>query len=138
METKSRFKLAGVLLILLITNLGSCGNQDNNAADNSPELTAVLGVDEAVRNLKADTSVHTVQGVVQTVIEEEHLLTLIDVEEYRLCGLSDCCLYMPVRWKGEMPSIEDIVTVKGSIIDMDSGIVFAARELHITELTDSL
>ncbi len=138
MEMKPRFALAGGLFILLIVILGSCGNQNDDASDNSVELTGILSVDEVVRNFKADTTVHTVQGVVQTVTADEHLLTLIDVEEYKLCGLSDCCLYMPVQWQGEMPKIEEIVVVRGLITSTNSGMVFSANELHVIEITDSL
>lgn len=135
---KPRFALAGGLFILLIAFLGSCANQNDDASDNPAETTAVLGVEEVVRNFKTDTTIQTVQGVVQTVMADEHLLTLIDVEEYKLCGLSDCCLYMPVQWRGEMPEIEEVVVIRGLITSTDSGMVFSAGELQVVENSDSL
>jgi hypothetical protein len=138
MEKEFRLALVRWLLIVLTALISSCGNQNDDASDSSAESAAVLSVDEVVRNFKADTTVHTVQGVVRTATADEHLLTLIDVEEYKLCGLSDCCLYMPVQWQGEMPKIEEIVDVRGFITSTDSGMVFTAKDLRVVEITDSL
>jgi hypothetical protein len=118
-----------VWCLTLFIAITGCSSQNREATDATSELSSVLGVDEAMRNLGADTTVVAVEGVVQSVTSEEHLLTLIDVKEYQACGLSDCCLYMPVRWTGTMPAIEDAVVVKGSIQTSDSGLVFVAREL---------
>ena len=82
-----------------------------------------------MRHHGADTTMVAVEGVVQTVSAEGQLLTLIDVREYQVCGLSDCCLYMPVKWSGEMPQIEESVIVRGSIQSGDSGLVFVATEV---------
>lgn len=121
------------LLFLVAAFLGGCGGQGDSAAHNTIKTTTVLSVDDAVRSLKPDTTARTVIGVVQTITPDDNLLTLIDVEEYKLCGLSDCCLYMPVVWQGEMPNIEDIVTVTGVIDSTDSGLVFSAGELHVSK-----
>lgn len=123
------------LLFLLMAYLGGCSSQEDNANDHAIETTTVLSVDDAVRNLKPDTTVRSVIGVVQTVTPNDNLLTLIDVEEYKLCGLSDCCLYMPVVWQGEMPNIEDIVTVEGRIDSTESGLVFTANKLQVDKDT---
>ena len=119
------------LLFLLIVMYGGCDNQNQSSGDTSIDIHAALSVDDAVRNLKPDTTVRTVIGVVQTVTPNDDLLTLIDVEEYKTCGLGDCCLYMPVRWQGEMPKIEDIVTVQGTIEGTESGMLFSAGKLHV-------
>jgi hypothetical protein len=124
--------LFGVLSLLLVY-LGGCSSQQDSGADNTITTTIALSVDDAVRNLKSDTTTQTVIGVVQTITPKDNLLTLIDVEEYKICGLSDCCLYMPVRWQGEMPNIEDIVTVTGIIDSIESGLVFTAGELHVNK-----
>ncbi len=88
-----------------------------------------MEVDEAMRNLKEDTTTIAVQGVVQSVMPDKHLLALVDIEEYRRCGINECCLYMPVRWPGTMPAVEDFVVVTGAVASSDSGLVFLAREL---------
>jgi hypothetical protein len=129
-KTRMRFFQVGLLFLLIVTYVG-CNNQNQNSSDTSIDIQAALSVDDAVRNLKPDTTVCTVIGVVQTVTPNNDLLTLIDVEEYKICGLSDCCLYMPVRWQGEMPKIEDIVTVQGTIEATGSDMVFTANKLQV-------
>lgn len=119
------------LLFLLIVTYGGCNNQNQSSGDTSIDIHAVLSVDDAARSLKPDTTVRTVFGVVQTVTDSSDLLTLIDVEEYKVCGLTDCCLYMPVRWQGEMPKIEEIVTIQGTIEATESGMVFIANNLQV-------
>jgi hypothetical protein len=119
--------------LLLVALCSGCSSQSHKSAGATADTQAVLGVDNAVRNLKPDTTARIVTGVVRTVSPEDKLLTLIDVEEYKTCGLSDCCLYMPVRWQGEMPKMKDIVTVEGTIEATESGVVFSASKLHVDE-----
>lgn len=131
MQSKFTNLFSAGILFLLVSLYGGCSNQNHDSADPSVEAGTTLSVDDAVRNLKPDTTARTVTGVVRSVTPEDNLLTLIDVEEYKTCGLSNCCLYMPVHWQGEMPKIEDIVTVQGTIEARDSGMVFSANELRI-------
>ena len=139
MSKKSRFTVAGGLcLLLFVIFLAGCENQSAETVDETVELGAVIGVEEAVRNAEAGTPEMSVKGVVMTVTPDDHLLTLIDVKSYKSCGLSDCCLYIPVRWEGDMPAKEDFVVVTGAIEAADGGLIFAARELRQAELTDSL
>ncbi len=125
------------MLILLCVSLNDCGNQKEIAAKKSVELTMVFGINDAARNLKADTTVLSVMGVVQTIRQQDHLITLIDVEEFELCGLSDCCLYLPVRWRGEMPKLKDLVTVSGKIDSTESGLLFTAAELYVQKSAET-
>lgn len=122
----------GILLLLALL-YGGCSSGEQKEVDSSADLRAALSVNDAVRNLKPDTTARMVTGVVRTVTPEDSLLTLIDVEEYKTCGLSDCCLYMPVRWHGDMPKMKDIVTVQGTIQATESGMVFSANKLHVDE-----
>ena len=125
------------LLFLLIVMYGGCDKQNQSSGDTSIDIHAALSVDDAVRNLKPDTTVRTVFGVVQTVTPDDDLLTLIDVEEYKICGLSDCCLYMPVRWQGEMPNIENMVTVQGTIEATESGMEKKKKKLQVDRGTST-
>ena len=101
MQSKYMNLLFMGILLLLAAMYNGCSSGEQKSADNSADLQAALSVNDAVRNLKPDTTAQIVTGVVRTVTPEDSLLTLIDVEEFKTCGLSDCCLYMPVRWHGE-------------------------------------
>jgi hypothetical protein len=126
----SNLRSVGILFLLVSLCIG-CTSQNHDSADTSVDTHAALSVNDAVRDLKPDTVEQIVTGVVRTVTPEDKLLTLIDIEEYKTCGLSDCCLYMPVRWQGEMPKTKDIVTVHGTIEATESGMVFSANKLHV-------
>lgn len=134
MMKHSRRKSIEWMLILFTMMINGCGNRNDNTADDPSDSTVVLGIEQAVRSLDADTTIVTVEGVVQTISADEHLLTLIDIEEYKLCGLSDCCLYLPVAWQGEMPEIEDVVIARGQIKATDAVKVFSAQELRVIEV----
>lgn len=131
MQSKKMNVVRAGILFLLVSLFGGYSGWSQNDADTPIDTRAALNVNDAVRNLKPDTTARIVTGVVRTVTPEDTLLTLIDVEEYKTCGLSDCCLYMPVRWQGNMPKKEDIVTVQGTINATDSGMVFWANRLQI-------
>lgn len=133
-KEQMRFFLLSLLFLFIVAHVG-CNNQNQGSNDTSIDTQVVLSVDDAVRYLKPDSTAITVFGVVQTVTDSNDLLTLIDVEEYKLCGLTDCCLYMPVRWQGEMPKIEDNVTVQGTIEATESGMVFLADKLQVDKDT---
>ena len=66
-------------MLIVITG---CTSQNQEATDATSELSSVIGVAEAMRNHGADTTVVAVEGVVQSVASEEHLLTLIDIKDY--------------------------------------------------------
>jgi hypothetical protein len=133
MQNKLKNVVTTGLLLLSVAVYSGCSSQNQNSADMPADTPAALSVNDAVRNLKPDSTSHAVNGVVLTVTPEDGLVTLIDVEEYKTCGLNDCCLYMPVRWQGEMPEMKDIVTVQGTIDATDSGMVFLAHKLHVDE-----
>ncbi len=131
MQNKFMNLILVVILFLLAPLYGGCNSQNHEGADPAVGTHVAMSVNDAVRNLKPDTAAWTVTGVVKTVTPDDKLLTLIDVEEYKTCGLSDCCLCMPVIWKWEMPKIEDKVTIQGTIESTESGMVFLAGKLHI-------
>lgn len=133
MQNKQIKPISIGILLLLAALYSGCSTGEHKSADDSADPPAALSVNDAVRNLKPDTTAQLVTGVVRTVTPEDSLLTLIDVEEFMTCGLSDCCLYMPVRWQGDMPKMKDIVTVQGIIQATESGMVFSASKLHVDE-----
>lgn len=147
MQQKSRttlLMLTGCLCLLLVIMAVGCSNQaeatkgTKDTTDKTVAPGAVVSVEEAVRSAEAGTPEFSVEGVVLTATAEDDLLTMIGLEAYKSCGLSDCCLYLPVRWAGDMPTKEEVVVVTGAIEATDSGMIFVARELRQAELTDSL
>jgi hypothetical protein len=134
----------GLCLLLFVVIIVGCGNQPDDSSDTNQTIdqavatAGVISVEEAVRNAETGTPEFSVEGVVLTATPEDQLLTIIGLKAYKECGLSDCCLYMPVRWQGGMPAKEAIIVVTGAIEATDAGLIFVARELQITEPTDSL
>ena len=71
-----------------------------------------------------------VEGVVSQTISTQHMITLIDMEEYKECKVVTCALLrLPVFWKGELPAVYDVVRVKGEVGKRDGKRLFIAKEL---------
>jgi hypothetical protein len=87
-----------------------------------------------VRNADRHRGPLCVEGVVSVVSPEQRTLALIDTREYQACGVTDCApLYLPVRWNGSMPSVEDLVQLEGEVREGDGKLVFVARTLRKVE-----
>ncbi|MBL9207381.1 MAG: hypothetical protein JNN01_20035 [Opitutaceae bacterium] len=73
----------------------------------------------------------TVEGVVRQVSAKARALALIDVQEFRECGLKACAEYeLPVRWQGAMPAVGRGVRASGFVEKARGKLVFVARSIE--------
>lgn len=117
--------LYGLSVIGLTVLIIGCGAQKSKS-DATAQATASMSVDQLVKEGEHVTGPLTVSGMVRSASTSEGILTLIDAKEYEACGLSNCCLFVPVRWRGDMPAVEARVSVTGTIEKSADGLVLVA------------
>lgn len=122
--------LLGFGIAVLSTLMIGCGAQQSQS-DTTASADSSISVDQLVKAGENLTSPLTVSGVVRSASASEDILTLIDAKEYETCGLSNCCLFVPVRWTGDMPAIEAKVSVTGAIEKSPDGLVFVASAVML-------
>jgi hypothetical protein len=94
-----------------------------------------LDVDEFMTNIDHYNGLARIVGVVSEVWPEKEMLALIDVSEFKNCGVTDCArLTLPVCWPGSMPVDKDIVLVEGEVKESEEKLVFIAHTLEKVEL----
>jgi hypothetical protein len=99
------------------------------------EPTAILGVDQFMRAVGDYQGPVLLEGAVSAVVADEQTLALIDVREFAECGITTCAtLLLPVRWTGPMPSVRDIVRLRGEAKDSSGKLVFIASSLERVDL----
>jgi len=139
---KERRFMKAILIVWLVgaaavTGVVAQGNT-NAAAGSGPaaaHTNVVLGVEKFMRGVDGYRGRVQVEGVVQKVSAKSKSVALIDVEEFRQCGLADCAeLVLPVRWTGAMPSAGQAVRVSGEVQKPKGRLVFVASELEKVEL----
>ena len=121
-------RLLGFIFLLLGTLVAGCGKQQSQT-DNHSQIPTTVTVDRLVKEGEHLGGQLTVNGVVRSASPSDGILTLVDTEEYETCGLSDCSLFLPVRWKGNMPGVESKVSITGSIDKTPDGLVFVASSV---------
>ena len=84
-----------------------------------------IGVRQLTHNAAQYTSIIQVEGVVEEIYPEYHLLTLIDLEDAKI----DCCseFVIPVKLEGKLPKTKDHVLVEGVISTINGIKVFDAK-----------
>lgn len=120
-----RTKLIQTMLMGLFaaTTIVSCGA----APEHVQTAGGVLEVDQFMRGTAQYKDPVTVRGVVSAVHADEQLFTLIDVREYQECGVTNCAsLYLPVRWSGAPPMVQEAVNVHGRVDEIGGKLVFHA------------
>jgi hypothetical protein len=93
---------------------------------------AVLGVDQLMKGVEQHKGPIRVQGVVTAVIPDKRMIALVDIEQFKKCGILNCPTYLvlPVLWSGVMPSLKDAVTIEGQIKESGGKLVFEAQNLE--------
>lgn len=96
--------------------------------------SAVLGVEEFMREVDNHPGQVRLEGVVSAVAAEEQALTLIDTAELEQCGVVTCApLSLPVQWSGEMPAVRDVVMLRGEVAESGGKLFFLASSLERVE-----
>ena len=149
---------AAIFLAVALFLLSGCGREDPPAAtshgnasgevaaldNNQPALreasldpsVKTVSVDRLIRNQKDYAGLLAIQGVVVQCFEERGAFVMVDVEEFKSCGLEACTdAAMSVRitrdlYEGSLPRPGHMVTVIGAFEPLDRGFRFDLREVH--------
>ena len=94
-----------------------------------------LGVDELMKNVDSIRGTVQVRGVVGVILLQKQMFTLIDIEEYQKCGILTCApLILPIQWQGPMPTVRELVEVKGEVQEANGKLVFDAMQISSVEI----
>lgn len=111
-----------MILPLLLVKIPASGSQSESA---------VLGVQEFMKNVDRYQGKVRVEGVVSAVSPAAQALSLIDVQEFKDCGVTTCApLTLPVRWQGPWPSVNDVVQLEGELRKSGGKLFFEAKRLQ--------
>ncbi len=117
--------------LALAYNLGRTGVALPPAYAAESETGATVGVDQLMKNVDKHRGSINVEGVVSAVSSKDHMLSLIDTQEFNKCAVVTCAtLTLPVRWSGTMPSIKDQVRIEGEIKENRGKLFFEAKTLQ--------
>ena len=94
-----------------------------------------LGVDELMKNVDSIRGTVQVRGVVSSILSQKQMFTLIDIAEYKKCGILTCApLTLPIQWQGPMPAVRELVEVKGEVQEANGKLVFDALQISLVEI----
>jgi len=144
-------RLAGVALILggLIA-VGCGGNESTGSSGAQPadqpavalraavvaDGVATVAVDRLMRRPGDYAGRLAVEGVVVQSVPERGALLLVDLDEFKSCGLAACTdASMPVRidltgYEGTLPQPGELVTMIGDFTAAERGFTFELLEIH--------
>jgi hypothetical protein len=101
-----------------------------------PDMPSV-NVDRLLRNPRDHAGTMAVEGVVVQCFEDRGAFVVVDVEEFKTCGLEACTdAAMPVRftrdrYEGSLPQPGQMVTLIGHFEPLDRGFRFDLHEVHL-------
>lgn len=99
-------------------------------ADSQTEAP-VLGVQEFMKNVDRHRGKVRLDGVVSAVSPADQALSLIDIQEFKDCGVTSCApLTLPVKWNGPLPSVRDVVQLEGEVRKSGGKLFFEASRLQ--------
>jgi len=92
----------------------------------------VLGVDQLMKEVDRHKGPIRVEGIVTAVVQDKKMVALVDIEQFKKCGVLTCPTYLvlPVLWSGGMPSLKDAVIVEGQVKESGGKLVFEAKNLE--------
>ena len=108
----------------------------NTIASADEQNSNTIGVRQLTQNAAQYTSIVQVEGVVEKIYPEDHLLTLIDLKD---AGI-DCCseFVIPVKLEGELPKTKDHVLVEGVISTINGIRVFDAKSFKWSKVDKAI
>jgi hypothetical protein len=111
-----------MVIQLILVNISTAGSQKE-----SP----ILGVQEFMQNVDQYQGRVRLEGVVSAVFPAEQALSLIDIKEFKDCGVTTCApLTLPVKWQGPWPSVRDVVILEGQVRESGGKLFFEAKSLQ--------
>lgn len=111
-----------MIIPLILVKIPAAGSQTE-----SP----VLGVQEFMKNVDRYRGKVRLEGVVSAVSPSDQALSLIDIQELKDCGVTTCApLTLPVKWKGPLPAVRDVVQLEGEVRESGGKLFFEAQRLR--------
>jgi hypothetical protein len=111
-----------MIIPLILVKISAAGSQME-----SP----VLGVQEFMKNVDRYQGKVRLEGVVSAVSPADQALSLIDLQEFKDCGVTTCApLTLPVKWKGPWPAVRDVVQLEGEVRESGGKLFFEALKLQ--------
>lgn len=105
------------------------GPAEVSAADSNME--SPLGVDQFMRGVDRYRGVVRVKGIVSAITPSKQMFSLIDLEEFKKCGVITCAtLTLPVYWTKAMPGVRDTLIVEGEVRNLDGKMIFDAKNFE--------
>lgn len=103
----------------------------NIPAAGSQTQSSVLGINEFMKNVDLYRGKVRLEGVVSAVSSADQSLSVIDVQEFKDCGVTTCApLTLPVKWPGPLPVVEDVVQLEGEVRESNGKLFFQAQRLQ--------
>lgn len=143
--------LAGMAAVLVGLTAVGCGDDETAASDGAqsadqpavalreatvPDGIVVVPVDRLMRRPDDHVGRLAVEGVVVQSVPERGALLLVDLDEFKSCGLAACTdASMPVRidaasYEGSLPQPGQLVTMIGDFAAAERGFIFELLEIH--------
>ena len=97
----------------------------------TPSAESTLGVDQFMKGVDRYQGVMRVRGIVSAIIPSKQMFSLIDLEEFKKCGVITCAtLTLPVHWTKAMPGVRDTLIVEGEVRSLDGKMIFDAKNFE--------
>ena len=95
-------------------------------------LSPMLEVDQLIKEVDRHKGLIRVEGIVTAVVPDRQMVALVDIEQYKKCGVLMCPTYLvlPVMWSGTMPSLKDAVIVEGQVKESGGKLILEAKSLE--------
>lgn len=136
--------VAGTAILLILgVVLAACSPTNAPRAAAAPQAaTAAATVSPAALTVDVDKFAGSarsylglpvkLKGVVSFVYPENHMIVVIDNQEYANCGVVTCAItQVPVLYSGPLPKVKDYIIASGSLRQgTDGKMVFEASELN--------
>ena len=111
-----------MIISLILVKIPAVGSQTE-----SP----VLGVEEFMKNIDHYRGKVRLEGVVSAISPADQALSLIDIEEFKDCGVTTCApLILPVKWQSTLPSVKEVVQLEGEVRESGGKLFFEAQRLQ--------
>lgn len=127
MNVLEKWGIAGVLVMVLGVGLAlGMGSKPGPSGQ-----AGALNVDSVAADPGAYKGDIKVQGVVAKVDTSDSVFSLIDIREYKACGVVTCASkFVPVRYSGTLPEVKEELVVTGEMASSPKGYVLEGKDLQ--------
>jgi hypothetical protein len=127
MNVFGKWGIVGLLVVLLGAGLAlGMGSRSG-----TPGPAGALDVNSVASDPSAYKGSIQVRGAVANVYPADSVFLLIDIREYKACGVVTCASKsVPVHYAGTPPKVEEELLVTGEMVSSPKGYVLAGKELQ--------